>query len=174
MLALAAKKSPKSQLYLHDITNFDLGERFDVIICPFDTINHITTFSGWKRVFNNARRHLNSGGIFIFDVNTEHKMESYTVAPEVTELSDDLISIIEVKRSRKHRYEVVQRLLTKKSSKSYALKMMTLPELIIPTPRILKELSTYFRRVTMIDPEQSRPNELTEELYFVCARPVSS
>lgn len=174
MLALAKKKAPKSKLILGDITQFNLERKFDVIIAPFDTINHVTSLSGWRRVFENARQHLNKGGVFIFDVNTECKMEGYRVSPEVTELRDDLISIIEVKRTRKYRYEVIQRLFKRRSRDTFALKMMVLPELIVPTPVILKELSAYFRRVTMIDPEQSKPNDFTEELFFVCGSPRSS
>ena len=38
------------------MTRFDLGETFDVVLCVFDSINHLVRFSDWERVFDRARR----------------------------------------------------------------------------------------------------------------------
>jgi SAM-dependent methyltransferase len=169
MLSIARRKAPRAVLTLGDITNFDLKRRFDVVLCPFDTINHVTSFAGWKKIFYNARKHLNPNGVFIFDVNTEHKMESYRLDPINAEISRETISIVHVSRATRYRYTVHLKLLKKASGKNYTLHEMNLPELIVPTPRITRELSRFFSRVTLIDPDRRRPTENTEELYFVCS-----
>jgi SAM-dependent methyltransferase len=74
MLAIARAKVPTARLLEADITEFDLGARFDVVICVFDTINHVTSFDGWRALFRCAHEHLEPGGIFIFDVNTPAKL----------------------------------------------------------------------------------------------------
>jgi SAM-dependent methyltransferase len=70
MLAVASTKVPRARLLLGDIGEFWLGERFDVVICVFDTLNHLLTFEAWQTMFETVHAHLVDGGLFIFDVNT--------------------------------------------------------------------------------------------------------
>jgi len=44
MLALARSRVPNAHLIETDIASFSLGEEFDVVICVFDTLNHLVTF----------------------------------------------------------------------------------------------------------------------------------
>lgn len=171
MIRIAQTKAPRARILFGDITNFDLGERFDAIVCPFDTINHVTSFTGWKRVFEHAHRHLSPGGVFIFDVNTEHKMEEYRLDPVTAEIERDVVSMVQVRRLRRYRYNVILRLFERRKGSLFELREMTLPELIVPTEKILRELSKYFARVTLVDPDRGRPSAETQELFFVCQRP---
>src|ERR1700731_4161181 len=70
MVSFARRRLPDARFVHGDITSFDLGVTFDVVVCVFDTLNHITTWDGWTSVFKNAGRHLKPGGLFIFDLNT--------------------------------------------------------------------------------------------------------
>lgn len=70
MMAIAARNVPAATLVPGDITSFSLGTRFDVVICMFDTLNHVASFDGWLEVFERVHEHLVEGGLFIFDVNT--------------------------------------------------------------------------------------------------------
>jgi SAM-dependent methyltransferase len=74
MLAIARTKVPAARLIEGDITSCDLGERFDVVICVFDTVNHLTRFEDWQALFERAHSHLAEDGLFIFDVNTPAKL----------------------------------------------------------------------------------------------------
>ncbi len=74
MLAIATRTVPAARLVRADITAFDLGERFDVAICVFDTLNHLTTLADWHAVFDRVRGHLTRGGLFVFDVNTAGRL----------------------------------------------------------------------------------------------------
>lgn len=58
------------KFHLGDMSDFDLGKKFDLITCTFDAINHMTDFQKWKSMFNCVKRHLNEKGIFMFDMNT--------------------------------------------------------------------------------------------------------
>lgn len=171
MVQIARKKAPRAQVSVGDITSFSFKDRYDVILSPFDTINHVTSFHSWKRVFANAHRHLSPDGVFIFDVNTETKMERYRTEPAFAEITDDEISIVDVQRVKRFRYLVNLHLLKRVRGGDFRHNQVFIPELVVPTERILKALSSYFRRVTMIDAERREPNEATEELYFVCQSP---
>lgn len=50
-----------------DITSTKIGRTYDVIISLFHVMSYLTKNEQLKSVFENARVHLNKGGLFIFD-----------------------------------------------------------------------------------------------------------
>src|SRR6516225_3498473 len=81
MLSVAHAKVPRSKLFRQDMVDFRIDDRFDVIFSVFDSINHVRRFSDWKKVFARVRRHLLPGGCFIFDINTQRKLERLIAGP---------------------------------------------------------------------------------------------
>ena len=79
MLSVAKEKAEKlghDILFLNqDITNFELYGTVDAATCILDSINHITDKRNLLRFFKLVKNYLNIGGIFIFDINTEYKLE---------------------------------------------------------------------------------------------------
>jgi ubiquinone/menaquinone biosynthesis C-methylase UbiE len=53
-----------------DMLHLDLEQKFDVVISLHDSINYMLTPQDVSRVFENVKRHLNDGGIFIYDFTT--------------------------------------------------------------------------------------------------------
>lgn len=76
MLSIAKKKVPQANIYKEDMSNFNIGRFFDVIICVFDSINHLTEFEQWDSMLSSVSKHLNVGGIFIFDMNTLGRLKT--------------------------------------------------------------------------------------------------
>ena len=70
MLAIAAEKVPGAELVEADMSSFSLGRKFDVVVCVFDSLNHLLTFDAWLSTFDAAAAHLADDGLFVFDVNT--------------------------------------------------------------------------------------------------------
>ncbi len=171
MLRLAGRKAPRSKLIFGDITDFKISQHFDVVLCPFDTMNHITSFALWRKVFENAHRQLSPQGIFVFDVNTEYKMELYRQDPVTVEFHRGAFSMVSVRRLRRYRYEVDLSLFREGPANRFHRESMSLPELVVPSSKILGELGNYFRRVTLLDPDRARPSAETEELFFICSKP---
>jgi predicted TPR repeat methyltransferase len=62
MLKVAAAKLPGVPLVEADMTQFELGERFDVVLCVYDSINHLLEFGQWEAVFERVHEHLDRGG----------------------------------------------------------------------------------------------------------------
>jgi len=84
MLARARARVPRARLIEGDMTNFELDERFDAVICVFDTLNHLTEPEGWHALFARAAAHLRPGGLFAFDLNTVGQLRRLARSPPWT------------------------------------------------------------------------------------------
>lgn len=70
MLAVAARELPDVTFTSGDLRTFDLGRRFDLVTCVFDSLNNLTDPADLGRALERARAHLRPGGFLVFDVNT--------------------------------------------------------------------------------------------------------
>jgi SAM-dependent methyltransferase len=70
MLEQARKNVPGVDFIEGDMSDFELDRKFDVIVCLFDSINHLRNFEEWENTFRRTDQHLDENGIFIFDVAT--------------------------------------------------------------------------------------------------------
>lgn len=59
MLKIASRKIPSAKFIEGDIRSCIPVEKFDAVICVYDTLNHITLFNDWKRIFRNVSEMLN-------------------------------------------------------------------------------------------------------------------
>ena len=53
-----------------DLTDFDLGEEFDCATCLYDSLNYILDPAALQAAFAGFARHVEKGGVFVFDMNT--------------------------------------------------------------------------------------------------------
>ncbi len=81
MLAVAARSVPAARLVHADVTSFSLGTRFDVVICVFDTLNHLPSLEAWRAMFERVHEHLADDGLFFFDVNTTGRLRRLWQGP---------------------------------------------------------------------------------------------
>lgn len=65
-----APASVRERIKLHqgDMRNFALGQQFDFIYLPFNTLLIMKTTVDQLAVFDNVKRHLKTGGVFAFDI----------------------------------------------------------------------------------------------------------
>lgn len=79
MLSVAYDKAadfPEIRFLCQDMTQFELYGTVDAIVCTLDAINYITDKRDVKRLFKLVNNYLNPNGLFVFDVNTVHKLEN--------------------------------------------------------------------------------------------------
>jgi SAM-dependent methyltransferase len=95
MLAIAREKLPgETPLYLADMSCFDLGATFDVAVCAYQGVNHLLDFPAWEGFFACVHRHLNDGGVFVFDIVTvNHLATAAGIARRVRKFGDDYVQI---------------------------------------------------------------------------------
>jgi len=132
MLAIARRKLPHVKLYLQDITSFHLNQRFDAIICVFDSINHLPRFSDWQKVFRGVKAHLSDGGLFIFDVNTPGRLHRLSHSPPWATAFGRNWQILTITKGRDSIYNWHVRVLEHRRGNHYQLHAETIPELAVP------------------------------------------
>jgi SAM-dependent methyltransferase len=96
MLAIAATKVPRAQLLRGDMASFSLGRQFDVVLCAFDSLNHLLSFDAWLSTFDSVLTHLTEGGLFVFDVNTLGELRRLGDDPPAVYDFDRGVAIIDV------------------------------------------------------------------------------
>jgi len=98
MLAVARQKAVESGfadiLFLEqDIDNFELYGTVGAFISTIDCVNYITDKRRLRRMFKLAGNYLPPGGLFIFDVNTAHKLSKIIGDGVFYEITDDFCYI---------------------------------------------------------------------------------
>ena len=69
-------KDDKTLFLCQDIVDFELYGTVDVIVSTLDTVNYITDKRNINTFFKWVRNYLNFDGLFIFDINSEHKFKN--------------------------------------------------------------------------------------------------
>jgi SAM-dependent methyltransferase len=170
MLASARRKLPRTKLFCQNMTNFAVGQKFDAIVCVFDSINHLLRFSDWHKVFHRVRSHLKDEGIFVFDVNTAGKLRRLADGePWVKQFGRDLV-VITVTAGRRGCFNWNVKMFEHRQRNCYKLRAETIAELAVPMTRVTAHLRRIFKQVHVIDPETLRPTDRSQRLYFVCQK----
>ena len=80
-----ARLSRRVFLTMQDMTDFDVGERVDAVVCTLDGVNHLPNTKAVSACFASVRNALKEGGLFLFDLNSKRKFgevygnEAYTM-----------------------------------------------------------------------------------------------
>lgn len=79
MLDIASNKARQEEtdiLFLNqDMTEFELYGTVDAVICALDGVNYLTEDGDLDKLFSLIHNYLNPGGLFIFDINSTHKLK---------------------------------------------------------------------------------------------------
>ena len=79
MLAQAQAKICKERILFlqQDMKELDLYGTIDAAVCTCDGLNYLLDEADLAAVFSRVKLFLNPGGVFIFDMNTEYKFQSF-------------------------------------------------------------------------------------------------
>ncbi|HEU0175438.1 MAG TPA: class I SAM-dependent methyltransferase [Blastocatellia bacterium] len=170
MLSVARKKLPEAPFYQAGMESFELGKKFDVIICVFDSINHVLSFADWKRIFRRVARRLAEGGMFLFDINTERKLRRHIQEPPWVQPFDGNLLIMDVTDAGHGASNWNIKVFARQTKDSYKLFEEDIKEKSFPASQIREALLERFESVKIIDPTRRRPGGRSERLYFLCRR----
>lgn len=63
-------------LLCQDMCEMELYGTVDAMVCALDGVNYITDYEDLKHFFRLVENYLNPGGVFIFDINSVHKLKN--------------------------------------------------------------------------------------------------
>ena len=172
MLAVAAEKVPEARLVQADMTAVSLGESFDVVLCLYDSINHLLSYSQWEALFDRVREHLAPGGIFIFDINTEMRLRELAAQPQQAIWFGDgnllLLNVVGAEDEPVVHWHL--QVFEREEESLYRLHSERIPEISFGVERIRGSLGARFRRVLVNDAQRARPSSRSRRLHFICKR----
>ncbi len=64
---LAAAKNPGGRFVQGDMMSFDLGRRYDAVLCLFSSVAYVKTLENVERTLAGFRRHLAPGGVVVVE-----------------------------------------------------------------------------------------------------------
>jgi len=166
MLSVARKKVPRSKLFRQDVVDFRIDGRFDVIFCVFDSLNHVRRFSDWKKVFAAVHRHLLPGGCFIFDINTQRKLERLIAGPPWVNRFGRNLLIIDVTALPSGGSNWNVRVFEHLNGSRYALHEEDIVEVSFPLRQVAAALRAHYVKVRVVDSDRTRPSAKSERLFF--------
>lgn len=170
MLRVARKKMPDAELIHGDIRERAVHGKFDAVICVYDTLNHLTLFSHWLKVFRNASRSLNENGLFIFDVNTRYKLEMLSrISPLVHSFGKNLL-IMNISRVRSNVFNWNLKVFEHTSGKNYRITETDIEEAVFDKDKITAALSSSFYILKAEDESGGKITSMTERICFVCKK----
>lgn len=76
MLAVAASKLGADRLVCADMSKFRSERQYDAVLCMIDGVNYLITPDAVINTFKNVRKTLKDGGVFIFDISSQYKLQN--------------------------------------------------------------------------------------------------
>jgi SAM-dependent methyltransferase len=170
MLAVASAKVPAARLLLGDIGDFWLGERFDVVVCVFDTLNHLLTFDAWRSMFDSVYDHLVEDGLFIFDVNTVGELRRLGEEPPWVYEFDEHVLIMDVALAEDGLSEWDIRIFEHLGGSHYQLHHEQIGELGVRLRRITAALEAKFTLLEANSDSGEAATDSSVKAYFTFRR----
>jgi SAM-dependent methyltransferase len=170
MLAVAAARLPSTPLVRADMTSFALHARFDVVICVFDTLNHLPLFSQWLALFDRAYEHLNERGLFIFDVNTTGRLRGLEGPPAYFEEVGGNPLIMTVQPAGDGLWLWETRIFEHQGGNQYRLHHERIHERAEPLGRIRSSLADRFELLEESSLDGSPVSDESDRVFFVYRR----
>jgi SAM-dependent methyltransferase len=67
LLARARRRCPSVPFHRADMIDFDLGRRFDVVMCLFSSIAYVRTRANFVQAIESMRAHVGPGGVLVIE-----------------------------------------------------------------------------------------------------------
>ncbi|MCR8845885.1 class I SAM-dependent methyltransferase [Paenibacillus sp. SC116] len=106
-VALAQQRNPDSSFWCEDMTRFDVGRKYDVVMCLFSSIAYAKTLDAVVRTVQQFSNHLEDGGLILiepwftpkawqpgFVSMIQHKTEEYQICRMTHADTENELSIL--------------------------------------------------------------------------------
>jgi len=147
MVKEARKQVPNAIILNDDIRAVQLPTTMDVILSMYDTINHLLTLDDWRTTFMNIVRHINTNGMFFFDVNTNHRFNTLSEQSPIEHEQNEYKALFTINAVDEHMYQCVTDIYFNNGTHTTEYITEYTPSL----NEIYSLLSEYFKEIKMTD-----------------------
>jgi predicted TPR repeat methyltransferase len=175
MLTRAREKASVSNVrmkfYHQDMQELQLNKRYDAVIAPCDGLNYLKDGNALKMLFKRVFDHLNSSGVFIFDLSTEYKFSEVIGDSTFAETFEDSAYIWE--NTYESEMKCLRFLLTLfvKDSGKYRRIEEYHEQFAYEMDTVKQWLSPYFNCLETVDGDTFEPvAQTSERVCFICKR----
>lgn len=173
MVAEAKQRLDSSRVQVADMRAFQLDRHFDVVLCAYDSINHLLTLDEWGEVFKRSSGHLRPNGVFVFDVNTRLQLEAFAaMGPVARWLEPDVLLVLDVQEANESFEWHVDVFARHASTNMFDRHSERIHEVAFPTSDIRALARRYFRRVDVFDRSGGKPSRWSKRLFYRCSEPI--
>jgi len=172
MLRRAEQKLPAMQLVRGDMAKFSLPQTFDAVYCLHNSINHLLTFREWEQMFANVAKHLRPNGLFIFDINTDERMERLiTLGTGTIRAGKDYVATRVTKDPRRQgRYNWETKLFLERRPGYFVMHDETIRVSAYPLGIVRQAVSEIFDILECFTLEHTEKPDEIGRTYFVCRK----
>jgi len=169
MLEIARNKVKNCKFILSDIRNISLKDKFDLIMCNFDSINHLDKISDLGKVFNNAYNLLNKWWVFVFDTNSIYKFERMKkLKPIIFNINKNYI-IFQIENNWYGSVIWDIKIFKNIYDNNFELSSWKIKEISFKVSKIRKKLNKFTSVITR-SLKWEKINRFTERIFFICIK----
>ena len=154
MAELAKAKLPNADIRVADMRDYDFGDTFDAVLCVYDSLNHLVRWHDWVATFANVFRHLNQGGVFIFDFSTVERLNWVMANPPIgREMGKGEQYLILSLRNEGDGYAWENLLFTKEADERFSLDQRARYVTAFSVTQVRAEVERLFTIEEVVDPK---------------------
>ncbi len=172
MLEKAEKnlKNLEKKLVLWDMTNFNFKNKFDLVLCNYNSICHLLSWESWQNFFKNSFENLKKWWLLVFDINTIFEFENIT--RDFAQFYNFWENTVCLEMFKKWNiYQWLIKIFEKQENWNYNLTEEKVEEISFPISKIKKELlSQGFEMLEIIDYHFWKVTTESERVYFICKK----
>jgi len=101
MLAVARDKLPGTELVEADMRSFDLGRRFDAVVCLFSAVGYLRSTEELDAAVCVMARHLEPGGVLVVDGWVRPDLWRGPVGTDVVVAKDEWVTVVRAVLARR-------------------------------------------------------------------------
>jgi cyclopropane fatty-acyl-phospholipid synthase-like methyltransferase len=153
------------------MSHFELNTRFDAVICIYHGVNHLLGFPSWEGFFDCACRHLNDGGVLVFDILTIATLKMMAGIPEIVQQSGGHGLRIKVRASAESVFDWHIKMLAPRQEGGHEPLTEVIRTASFPLGKIRDALSERFAGIEIIESDGGVSDDGGGRIWFVCSSP---
>jgi len=168
MCKRAQEKFSEGVIVQGDMRSFSLDRRFDVVLCVFDSINHLLTLTEWEQTFIQVKRHLTPEGVFIFDMNTAYCLQKKLEEPAWVKTFDGNTLHMKVKKDVENLVNWHVEIFKGVGENMTRFYEENIKEVGFSVGEVLEVLEKHFSQIEIMDRTGQGVVDTTDRVFFVC------